>query len=220
MDERLHGRTAAVILAAGLGRRFGGGKLLAELDGRPLIQHVLELAAAAVLKPVVVVLGESATEFEARIAWRDELRVINPTPERGISGSLRAGFSALADRADADRAIILLADQPRLSLAQLQSILAATRDPRRPIVVPRYAGAAGNPVLLERSAWALVRELRGDRGMSQIFGSRSELVRYVDIGGGNPDVDTPDQLAALDSEGPACSSPTEPPRHSAPRGER
>jgi molybdenum cofactor cytidylyltransferase len=197
--DRPPSRTAAVILAAGLGRRFGGGKLLAELDGRPLIQHVLELATAAGLAPVVVVLGASAADLEVRVAWHGELRVVNPAPERGISVSLQAGFTALAERADADRAVILLADQPRLSQAQLQSILAAAPDPHRPIVVPRYAGAAGNPVLLERSAWPLVHELRGDTGMSQLFGTRSELVRYVDIDGGNPDVDTPEQLAALDS---------------------
>ena len=189
---------AALVLAAGAGKRFGGQKLLAELHGTPILQFPLDLAHAAGLRPVVVVLGTDVPAFERALTWRDEIRVVNPRPVEGISTSVRLGLAAIA-RTDATRAVVLLGDQPRLSAAQLDAILAMPVDESRPIVVPRYSGVPGNPVLLERAAWPLAAQLRGDSGMAQLFATNPDLVRYVDIDGANPDIDTAADLAALES---------------------
>jgi molybdenum cofactor cytidylyltransferase len=189
---------AALVLAAGAGKRFGGQKLLAELNGTPILQYVLNLAAGAELEPVVVVLGSDAESVVTRLWWRDEVRLVNPAAEEGLSSSVRMGLASLA-LSDARRAVVLLGDQPRLSVAQVNVILAAPTDESRPIVVPRYAGKPGNPVLLEHAAWSLAHHLEGDTGMVQLFRSRPELVRYVDVPGSNPDIDTASDLAALDS---------------------
>lgn len=192
--------TAAIVLAAGRGTRFGGAKMLAELDGRPILQHVLDAAAGAGLKPVVVVLAADAKAVHAAMSWRDEFVTPNDELERGISYSLQIGIWALLESHVA-RTLVLLGDQPRLSAHQLRPILASPLDAKRPIVVPRYDGIPGNPVLLERAAWPLAHQLTGDQGMSQLFASRPDLTRYVDIEGDNPDVDTPADLAALSRGG-------------------
>ena len=192
------GVAAALVLAAGAGKRFGGQKLLAELNGTPILQHVLDLAAAAELDPVVVALGTDADALETRMRWRAEIRLVNPAPEHGISSTVRMGIAALLT-SDAQRAVVLLGDQPRLGVAQLRTILAALTDESRPIVVPRYAGVPGNPVLLERAAWPLAAGLQGDTGMVQLFAANQDLLRYVDVDGANPDVDTRADLAALES---------------------
>ena len=192
--------SAAVILAAGRGRRFGGGKLLAPIGGRPMLQHVLDLAAAVSLSPVVVVLGHASSALERALEWHREIRILNPHPEEGISCSLRVGLSALAG-SDTGRVLILLGDQPRLTREQVSTILAVARDPERPIVVPRFGGRPGNPVLLERPSWPLAAALQGDRGMSQLFARRADLVRYIDLPGANPDIDTPADLAAITLSG-------------------
>ena len=183
--------TAGVILAAGLATRFGGRKLLAPIDGRPMLQHVLDLAAAAPLDHVVVVLGADVAAIEAACTWRDERRVINPKPARGLAGSVRLGLRALEDT-DAGRAVVMLGDQPFLRLDQLSLILGAHGD----VVVPRYAGVLGNPVVLDRSVWALAASLQGDRGFAQLLAGRPELVRYVEVRGANPDIDTVAELRA------------------------
>lgn len=189
-------RAAAVVLAAGAGRRFGGQKLLAELNGTPILQYVLNLAAAAQLGPVVVVLGSDAEALVTRLWWREEVRLTNPAPDEGLSSSVRMGVASLLV-SDAERAVVLLGDQPRLAVAQLEAVLAVPVDPARPIVVPRYAGKPGNPVLLERAAWPLAAQLQGDAGMAQLFATWHSLVRYVEVEGANPDVDTAADLAAL-----------------------
>lgn len=179
------GAAAGLILAAGLGTRFGGRKLLAPIGGRPMLQHVLDLAADAGLRPVVVVLGNDADELETACTWRDELRVRNPTPEGELSGSVALGMATLL-RLKAERAAILMGDQPFLALDQLKVVLSA----RGQVVVPRYNGKPGNPVILDRSVWPLARSLRGDRGFSQLFAAYGNLVTYVDVPGTNPDIDT------------------------------
>jgi CTP:molybdopterin cytidylyltransferase MocA/SAM-dependent methyltransferase len=192
-------RAAAVVLAAGSGSRFGGGKLLAELEGRPVLQHVLDRVAAAGLTDVVVVLGEDADALERAVVWRAERRVRNPDPPRGLSSSLRVGIQALDDAAEA--ALIVLGDQPMVPVEAIRAVLSAGPDDARPIVVPVYPSDGGrNPVLLGRAAFRLAAEATGDRGLGPIIAAHPELVREVPVSadvGQNPDVDTRADLVAL-----------------------
>src|SRR6266536_295408 len=93
---------AAIVLAAGAGSRFGGGKLLAPLDGRPLLQHVLDALAlvgeGGGLDEVIVVLGQDGDSVERAIGWRGEMRVRNPDPDRGLASSVQIGLAAAANR--------------------------------------------------------------------------------------------------------------------------
>ena len=194
-------RVTAVVLAAGAGSRFGGGKLLATLEGRPILQHVLDRLAVAGIDDVVVVLGSAANEVERAIDWRGERRVRNPDPSRGLSSSLQLGVAGLDG--DTDAAMIVLGDQPLLPARAIRALLDADVDDDRPIVVPVYGDDAGrNPVLLGRAAFGLVDGATGDRGLGPLLAGRPELVREIPIRveGGNPDVDTrADHVALLES---------------------
>ncbi len=184
--------TAGLILAAGLGSRFGGRKLQTRIDGKPMLQHVLDLAAVAELDSVVVVLGTDTEELRKACTWRDEMIAFNETPEAGLATSVRLGLAALT-ATQAMRCVVLLGDQPYLSAQQL----AVITEPSGDIVVPRFDGQPGNPVLLDRSIWPLASQLEGDRGFVQLFATHPELVRYVDVPGTNPDIDTPTDLETL-----------------------
>lgn len=184
----------AIVLAAGAGSRFGGRKLLATIEGRPVLQHVLDRVAEAGIDRVIVVLGDDARELQAAVTWRDEVRVVNPEPGRGLSSSLRIGMAALPG--DAAAALIVLGDQPRVEPAVIRAVCAAGVDAERPVAVPVYADDRGrNPLLLGRAAFALVEAADGDRGLGPLIAAHPELVREVAIdagvgGLGNPDVDT------------------------------
>jgi CTP:molybdopterin cytidylyltransferase MocA len=189
-------RVAGVVLAAGRGTRFGGVKVLALLEGRPLLAHVVEVARAVPLDDVVVVLGDAAGEVERAVAWRGERRVRNPRPADGLSGSLRLGLAALDAAVEA--AVILLGDQPLVRAEVVRELVARAALTDRPIVVPRYADGGGpNPVLLRRPAWPLADATSSDRGLGPTIAAHPELVEEVAVAGGNPDVDTPADLAAL-----------------------
>jgi len=154
-----------------------------------MLQHVLDLAAHAELTPVVVVLGEDGDELEASCDWRSELRLRNRAPQDGLATSVQVGIGAL-HRLHAGRAAVLMGDQPFLAPEQLAAIVATPGQ----IVVPRFGGLPGNPVVLDHSVWPLAASLKGDRGFAQLFTQHVNLVTYVDVEGSNPDVDTEGDL--------------------------
>ena len=89
---------AAIVLAAGAGSRFSdepGTKLLATVDGEPLLAHVLEAVRAYGPTVTAVVLGHGADAIEAGIDWQGELRVKNHGPERGLASSIQVGIDTL-----------------------------------------------------------------------------------------------------------------------------
>ena len=187
-------RVGAIVLAAGAGSRFGGAKLEARLDGKPVLQHVLDaLAEAGIDDPVVVTAGPLMTEIE----WGAARPVTNPEPGRGLASSLQVGWTAAIDAPEPPEAVIVaLGDQPLVRGAVLAALIAAPLDPDRPIVAPRYASTgARNPVRLDRDAAPLVDEASGDRGLGPLIDARPELVRWLEVEGDNPDVDTQSDLA-------------------------
>ena len=197
-------RVAGVILAAGSGTRFGGQKLVAELDGQPIIRHVVEVARAAGLEPIVVV-EPPGDPFRAADLGDTE-RVVNPVPADGLSGSVRIGLRALdadASRPALDAALILPADQPLVRAEVIGALIAAAQThPDVPFVVPHYSrDGSHNPVLARRSAWRLADELAGDRGFGPVLAAHPELILEVALDGGNPDVDTVEDLRRLTEPG-------------------
>lgn len=198
-------RVAAIVLAAGTGSRFGGGKLLARLDGRPILQHVLDALAEAGIEDPFVVLGDDAEALEAVVNWRAARRARNPDPDRGLAGSLRIGWRAATRAARSPAAVlVVLGDQPRLAPAVIRALVAQPRDPARPVVIARHADGARNPVRLEPEAASLVEAATGDRGLGPLIDAHPELVREIEVAASNPDVDAREDLVALLADGWAC----------------
>ena len=202
----------AVVLAAGASRRFGSPKLLAPLDGRPVLAHTLDAVAAAGIPDVVVVLGEAAAAVEQAIAWRGERRVVNPRPGDGLASSLRCGLDAATDVPGADAVLVILGDQPAVRPGVIRAVIAAAAEPANaafPFVRARYAtDGAPNPVLVRRSSWATAAGLDGDRGLGALLAARPELVLAVEVPGDNPDIDTPADLAVLAARGARTAEAT------------
>ncbi|HSS35012.1 MAG TPA: NTP transferase domain-containing protein [Patescibacteria group bacterium] len=194
------GRFGAVILAAGAGSRFGGRKLLAPLDGRPVLDHVLGAVRSIGPAETIVVLGHEADDVAASISWSGERRVVNPEPDRGLSSSLQVGFAALGDgigRDELDGVFVVLGDQPLVDPAVFRALAQAEVRAGTAFVAPRYHAGGANPVLVLRPGRPWIAEATGDRGLGPILAAHPELVAEVELGGTNPDVDTPADLAEI-----------------------
>jgi molybdenum cofactor cytidylyltransferase len=192
---------AAVVLAAGAGSRFGGGKLIARLDGRPIVAHVVDAARAAGLDPIVVVVPPTGDLDDLDLgAVR---RVVNETPQEGLSTSVRIGLRDLDLERHVTAAVILPGDQPRVRPETIAALLdAVDATPDTPFVAARHVDdRSPNPVVARRSACRLADELAGDRGFGPVLSAHPELVRWIEIAGSNPDVDTPADLTRLTEAG-------------------
>jgi molybdenum cofactor cytidylyltransferase len=178
--------SAGLVLAAGEGRRFGGPKQLALLDGRPLIEHAL--AALAHLDRVVVVLGARADEVRRGADLGTADIVVCEDWADGMSASLRTGLAALRD---ADEVAILLADQPNIGAAVVERVRAAPGPAARAV----YGGEPGHPVVVRGPLLERAGELRGDEGFRALLGGAAE-VECSDLADPR-DIDTRDDLEVV-----------------------
>lgn len=189
----------AVLLAAGASRRFGrGSKLMAEIDGAPLLRRVADVLVLTGLKHVVVVTGDDPdtcrealsglpVRFAENIAWR-----------RGIGSSIATGIAALGGGVDG--AFIVPGDMPFLTPALLGAMVAEfAPSGQHPIVFPVTAqGEQRNPVLWPRRFFPKLMSLSGAEGAKRLLReTRSEAVAVtVDDAAVLADIDTSADLAA------------------------
>jgi molybdenum cofactor cytidylyltransferase len=179
----------AIVLAAGAGRRFGGGvKQLAEYDGRPLLEHAA--LAVAGFSPRVVVLGHAAEEIRAIVDLHGAEPALCPEWDDGQSASLRCGIAALGD---VDAAVVVLADMPRITPAAVEAVVIAW-DGVADAVRATYSGEPLHPVLLSRALLDRAGELDGDVGFRPLL----EGARVINVEAGHladpADIDTREEL--------------------------
>lgn len=194
---------AAIVLAAGRSSRMGGpNKLLATIDGVPLVRRVVDAAEASKSSSVTLVTGHRAEQV-ASLFEKDEIQIIhNDDYEKGLSSSLATGIAAVPD--DAVAAIILLGDMPMVSPQSIDRLIDAF-DPEAGIhiVVPTFNGKRGNPVLWSRQFFSELRTISGDVGARHLVGRYADAVAEVEIGLEVAlDLDTPEALAAAGGELP------------------
>lgn len=190
-------RIAALILAGGRSSRMQGpNKLLAEIDGRPMVTHMVSAALASLASSVIVVSGHQAEEMSEALKGLDVTLTHNPDYTEGLSTSLKTGIAALPD--DLDGVIIGLADMPSITPEHLNRLI-ATFDPEegRSICVPTFEGKRGNPVLWSTSFLDEMRDLKGDVGAKHLIGQHEEEVVDVPMPDDAPlrDIDTAEALA-------------------------
>ncbi len=185
---------SAIVLAAGLARRFGSAKPLALYAGQALVRHVVERFTGF---DVIVVLPAPAADYHAALAGTRTRQVINERPSDGLSSSLQVGLAALDPRTQA--VLIALADQPTITSDVVAAIVREWRETGAQIVAPVYRGERGHPVLFDAAVFPELRALTGDRGAREVIERDPSRVRLVPVDRDMPrDVDTPEDLAALE----------------------
>ena len=168
---------AAIILAAGASQRMGQPKQLLDWHGQPLIRAVAQAALASQARPVSVVLGGAGTAVAEALHGLPLAVVENPHYASGQSSSLRAGIAALG--AEVPAALVLLGDQPFVTPAIIDTLIAAWREQPSPIIAPTFGGQRGHPVLFDRSVFGELLAVAGDQGARSIMAAKPERIRVL-----------------------------------------
>jgi molybdenum cofactor cytidylyltransferase len=143
-------RAVAVVTAAGSAVRFGGKKLLAPINGEPLLDHTIRSLLEGGVSEVIVVVGtDSRRELARDVNAMNDPRVRpveNPDPSRGMFSSIQIGVAT----ANGDALVVLPGDMPYVRPETVRAVIAKFRE-QSTIVSPRYKGKRGHPVVLPLS---------------------------------------------------------------------
>ena len=193
----MSGPLAIALLAAGSARRFGGGKLDAELAGKRLGHHALDAVLALNRGKHLVVVSPDSPAF-AREAEAEGLAhlLVNPDAAEGLGTSVALAARHAAE-AGAEKLLLLAADMPLVSAATLGALVDACTD--TPACVRHSDGHPGIPACFPAASFAALAALGGDKGAGALL--RSGDVAVLDI---DPrelrDVDTVAELEKLVGE--------------------
>jgi molybdenum cofactor cytidylyltransferase len=178
-----------LILAAGEGRRFGGIKQLALIDGKPLLRSVIENTSAPELYRTVVVVGAHACDVCASITDLDVVIIENKEWQSGISSSIRSGVEYVAQLyPNADGLLIALGDQWRLNRTHIGELVKTQAQTREYIIATAYDERGGVPAFFPKKFWPMLKALSGDKGAGQVLNNVGNVIL----------VDIPDALGDID----------------------
>jgi molybdenum cofactor cytidylyltransferase len=189
---------AAIVLAAGASTRFGSAKQLVRLAGRPLLHTAVERAGEVAGAAVKVVLGAHAAELTPLLTHSSASVVINRHWREGISSSIRAGVARLSPSCSA--VLIMLVDQAAVSGEDLKRLVGAWRRQPEYITAARYGDVTGVPAVFPRWSFVDLQALRGDMGARALLQRNSHRVVRVPMPSAAIDIDTPEDLLAIQSE--------------------
>ena len=189
-------RAIAIVTAAGSAERFGGRKLLADVDGEPLLDRTIRSLLDGGASEVIVVVGtDSRAELERDVNAMNDARVRpveNRDPARGMFSSIQEGVRT----ASGDVLLVLPGDMPFVKPETVERVIAEwTRV--HGIVSPRHNGKRGHPVALPLALRDEILATSPSSNLHEVIkkhaGERTDL--DVDDPGINRDVDRPEDLA-------------------------
>lgn len=183
--HRLEKKTAVVLLAAGRGVRFGGGKLTVDFRGRPLWEWAAEAAEAIDFAERIFVVAPGSA-LRARSGW---LQIENPDAATGMGSSIAAGVTAISA---CEQVVIMLADMPFVTPIHLERLLCASG-----AAFSSYEGGRpGCPAVFPRSTFAQLKGLTGEQGARSLELGEISLISPSD-GRELADIDTVRDLGKL-----------------------
>lgn len=186
---------AALVLAAGASRRFGGPKLLEPVRGKSILRWSAEGARAAA-DALIVVVPQEHDALRRALVGLDVHLVVNERAADGMGSSLACGVRSVGP--DVDAVLVVLADEPALPAESYHKVIRRYGEGGVLIAAATYAGERGHPVLFDRAVFDELASLTGDYGARRVVDRDPGRLALVEIGDAHPvDVDTPEDLARI-----------------------
>ena len=186
--------TATIVLAAGNSSRLGKPKQLVSFNGSTLLENAVKAAMDASSGPVLVVEGYKSYSLPEHSRLK---KISNPEWKKGMGSSLKLGLTTVEKSFTPDQVLVLLSDQPFVSSDLIQSLLVAREKNNTPIIASYYNNAPGVPIIFDRSVFKLIQNMPDKEGAKKLLLAHPEMVSLVKFEAGKIDIDTPEDLIAL-----------------------
>ncbi len=185
------GNTACVIMASGLGKRFGGNKLMTDFGGRPMIDYILDATEGVFSRRVVVTVHKDVAELCDK---RGVEVIFHNLPYR--SDTVRLGLEAVKG---AQRCMFTPADQPLISSETVRALALASKNEPDALWRTACNGVSGTPVIFPEWAFEELMNLPEGKGGGVVIKKYPERLRELNIKNADElkDADTPEDIAQL-----------------------
>ena len=168
---------AAVILSGGASQRMGSPKALLPYQGRPFLEHLLDVTRHPKISARRVVLGVHAEPIAKAIHLPANEVVINADWEKGQLSSIQAALKSLPDGIDG--ILLCLVDHPLISASLAADLIATFYSSRAPIVLPVFEGRRGHPVIFSSKLFPELQAAPLDVGArAVVWAHRSEICQF------------------------------------------
>lgn len=184
----------AVVLSAGESSRMGRPKALLPIDGRTFIENIVAALKKSSVAKVIVVLGHNADEMIQRIEHLPVEILVNPDYKLGQLSSLQVAVRRLEREPDCDGMLVHLVDHPYVNTELVQTMIKRYEDTGKLIVVPRYNGKRGHPVIFSRKLFSELLAAPVDQGAKAVVNAHRDDTLEIDTEaeGVTVDIDTPE----------------------------
>jgi molybdenum cofactor cytidylyltransferase len=171
---------AGVVLAAGESRRMGTPKQLLPFGERTILERVVDTLLTAGVGQVIVVLGHLADRVRTVLGDRPVQAVVNEAYRQGMLTSVKCGVQAIST--DHNAVLFALGDQPQIDSAVVREVIGAYRTGDAGIVIPRYNGKKGHPIIINLSRYReAIIDLPGSVGLNALMQEYADDVRLIDV---------------------------------------
>jgi len=184
----------AVVLSAGESSRMGRPKALLPIGGQTFIERIVAALKQAKLGKIIVILGHNASELQAKISQLPVEILINTDYKLGQLSSLQLAVQRLQSEIDCDGMLVHLVDHPYLVPSLIEEMIRRFYDTKKPIIVPKFHGKRGHPVIFSRDLFAELLNAPMDQGAKAVVNAhRAETLEIeTEEEGIAVDIDTPE----------------------------
>lgn len=199
-----YGKNGCVIMASGLGTRFGGNKLMADFQGEPLICRILEATEGIFMKRVVVTRHE---EVAALSRERGIDVILHELPHR--SDTVRLGMERMSD---VESCMFCPGDQPLLRRESVAALALAAANRKEIIWRTAFNEVPGSPVVFPEWTFPELMDLPEGKGGSVVIKKYPGHLRTVNVRDKYEllDIDRPEDLFMLHPSGAECLTESQP----------
>ena len=186
---------AVLVLAAGKSSRMNGIKQLEKINNKTLLDITLEKLKCIFSDEIYCVLGANADKIKAEITSKNIQFIENPNYEKGLSSSIISGIQYFKKEAlQFDGIYILLADQPAIEIAYLESLLVLFKEHKDIIIASNYGTKLGVPAIFPKKYFPELLLIKGDKGAKEFINQRKNEVVCPESSTNFFDIDTKEDL--------------------------